>query len=521
MGRRSGTLRVAEGGELRRTPDDLLGALAEGAAEPQVVFEVLDGGEIVVAWVNQAAAASGLLAEADWANRAPDVVLRPECAMWLRDGYPESLRLGERYASEQFIDIEGRETWWLTTLAPLLGADGRPRWIVATYLQLDFVRRTEVALERTEANIRRMIDATPDAIVVCRADSTPVFANPAAAALFALDRDALSAAAPRSVLDLVPEPFRESLRAGIASALDGDARDPLPFELRLGRSPEDRVVILELRAIRLVFDDTPGVLISARDVTEVRLVQGSIAVADRLIALGRMAAGVAHEVNNPLAYVHANLHYAVEEIERVGALPAGDAAAMLKDVAAALKDALEGAERVREIIQDLKSLAQTELGDQRAVSIDGALDSALKLARAELKSRGRLVTRSGPAPAVLAHEPRLVQLFLNLLLNAAHALAGVPKDKAEITITVGTDQQGRAVVDISDNGAGIRASELPRLFDPFYTTRIPGEGLGLGLSVCHQIATSLGGRIEVESSVGAGSTFRVILPGAPSAEHQE
>jgi signal transduction histidine kinase len=123
------------------------------------------------------------------------------------------------------------------------------------------------------------------------------------------------------------------------------------------------------------------------------------------------------------------------------------------------------------------------------------------------------VTRIGAAPPVLCHEPRLVQIFLNLLLNAAHALAGKSRDAAEITVTVGTDAQGRAIIDISDNGAGIQAADLPRLFDPFFTTRTPGEGLGLGLSVCHQIATSLGGRIEVESQVGEGSTFRVLLPG--------
>jgi C4-dicarboxylate-specific signal transduction histidine kinase len=230
-----------------------------------------------------------------------------------------------------------------------------------------------------------------------------------------------------------------------------------------------------------------------------------------------MAAGVAHEVNNPLAYVHANVHYAIEEIDRMRDLPAEEAAGVLKEITVALKDALEGAGRVSGIIQDLKSIAQMELGEQRPVAIEAALDSALKLARAEIKRRGRLVTRLGPAPLVLAHEPRLVQMLLNLLFNAAHALAGVPKDTAQISIALATDAQGRAVVEIADNGAGIRESDLPRLFDPFFTTRVPGEGLGLGLSVCHQIVTSLGGRIEVESRVGAGSTFRVLLPGVPMA----
>ncbi len=171
MGRRSQPLLRAQG----EVPDAaLLAALGDGAAEPQVVFEVLDGGDLAVAWVNQAMRESGLLLDAHQVGASPAAALVPECAVSLREGYGESLGVGERYAYEQFVVIDGIETWWMTTLSPLFDAEGRPRWVVATFLQLDFVRRTEAALRRTEANFRELIERAPDAAVVCRADGAPV-----------------------------------------------------------------------------------------------------------------------------------------------------------------------------------------------------------------------------------------------------------------------------------------------------------------------------------------------------------
>jgi PAS domain S-box-containing protein len=515
MGRRSQPLLRVQG----EAPDAaLLAALGDGAAEPQVVFEVLDGGDLAVAWVNQAMRESGLLLHTHQVGATPADALVPECAVSLREGYAESLGVGERYAYEQFVVIEGVETWWMTTLSPLFDAEGRPRWVVATFLQLDFVRRTEAALRRTEANFRELIERAPDAAVVCRADGAPVYANPSAIALFGREIDPSASGLDgdvRTVFEHVPEAFRDGLRQQVAAALDGGEADAVPFELQIAREPNETIV-LELRAIRLVFDGEPGVLLSARDVSELRRGQASLAVADRMIALGRMAAGVAHEINNPLAYVHANLQFSIDEIERLSTSTSPIAAAALAEPLAALREAIEGAGRVRDIVQDLRSLSRLDPGPQRPVSVVTAVEAALKLAGTELRSRGMLDIQFDSAPLVTAHEPRLVQVFLNLLLNAAHAIGGAEGREARVAVATGRDASGRAFVEISDTGVGIRDSDMPRIFDPFFTTRAPGEGLGLGLSVCHQIISAIGGRIEVESRFGHGTTFRVLIPAAGS-----
>jgi PAS domain S-box-containing protein len=521
MGRRHGShVRIAStdsGGQLA----ELLDAIADGAADPQVVFGVLDGGELALAWVNKAAKQSGLLLDGEALGSGPEAVLVAECAVSLREGYPESLRVRERYAYEQFVTMAGVETWWMTTLVPLVDADGRPRWLVATFLKLDFVRRTEAALRRSEANLRELIGRSPDAAIVCRLDGETVYANPAAIALFGSDVQpgiASDRSHSRTFYDLVPAAAREGLRAVVEAALHGDTPVPLPFELRASE-PGDDAVVLELHAIRLVFDGEPGVLLSARDVSQLRQVQASLALTDRLVALGRMAAGVAHEINNPLAYVQANLQFAAEELERLHAGEVETTAVSLSETVAALREASEGADRVRAIVRDLRGLSQLDPGPRKLTALSGVVETALKLAGSEIKSRGLLTRSFAPAPLVVAHEQRLVQVFLNLLLNAAYALDGRQEAAPEIRISIGTDPTGKAFVEITDTGTGIRDADLPRLFDPFFTTRAPGEGLGLGLSVCHQIISALGGRIDVESRFGVGTTFRVVLPQAdPTGE---
>ncbi|NUO53072.1 MAG: PAS domain-containing protein [Polyangiaceae bacterium] len=516
MGRRHNSLIRIATPENAGHDRELLDAIAGGSADPQVVFSVLEGGELALAWVNQAAKHSGLLMDPDALGSGLDDVLVAECAVSLRDAYPESLRVRERYAYEQFVTMAGVETWWMTTLVPLLDADGTARWLVATFLKLDFVRRTEAALRRSEANLRELIGKSPDAAIVCRPDGEPVYANPAAISVFGPDlRPAPppDGARPRTFYDLIPAAARDGLRAVIDAALQGDSPVPLPFELRASEPDEDAVV-LELHAIRLVFDGEPGVLLSARDVSQLRQVQASLALTDRLVALGRMAAGVAHEINNPLAYVQANLQFAAEELERLQSADIETVALSLSESLAALREASEGADRVRAIVRDLRGLSQLDPGPRRPTALTAVVETALKLAGSEIKSRGLLTRSFGPVPPVLAHEPRLVQVFLNLLLNAAYALDGRQQEAPEIRIAIGTDPTGRAFVEIVDTGTGIRDADLPRLFDPFFTTRAPGEGLGLGLSVCHQIISALGGRIDVESRFGVGSTFRVILPAA-------
>jgi PAS domain S-box-containing protein len=250
------------------------------------------------------------------------------------------------------------------------------------------------------------------------------------------------------------------------------------------------------------------------DVTEVKAVQAQLAQSDRLASVGMLAAGVAHEINNPLAYLTAALAFLGEHASELGTSPAVRA-----DLLQALADAREGAERVRHVVRDLRTFSGNREERRARVSLEHVLESALHVAANELRYRAGVVRAYGPAPAVLADEARLGQVALNLLINAAQAIPEGQAEAHEVRVATSTDARGRAVFEIGDTGAGIAPEIADRIFDPFFTTKPHGEGTGLGLSICRGIVLSLGGEITVASRPGRGTTVRVALPSALDDPH--
>jgi len=246
-----------------------------------------------------------------------------------------------------------------------------------------------------------------------------------------------------------------------------------------------------------------------RDIGERRAMQAQLLVASRLASVGTLAAGVAHEINNPLAFVNANVLYLADELERFRSAlgPATD------EVLQLVTETRQGVERIGLIVRDLKAFSRVDSEDVSAlVDVRKVLAFAEKMAGKEMRQRARVLRDIQQVPTVKANESRLGQVFLNLLLNAAQAIPDGAAAEHEIRIRTRTDGLGRAVVEVSDTGRGIPEDLRARVFDPFFTTKPVGEGTGLGLSICLGIVRSLGGEILLESEVGKGSTFRVALP---------
>ncbi|WP_248355781.1 ATP-binding protein [Anaeromyxobacter oryzae] len=235
--------------------------------------------------------------------------------------------------------------------------------------------------------------------------------------------------------------------------------------------------------------------------------------AERMASLGTLAAGVAHEVNNPLTYVLSNVGFAVEQLRATeagwSARPEG---ASLREAAAALQEALSGAESVRHIVRDLKTFSRADGERVAPVDLNRVVEACLKMSASVTAGRARVVRRLGDVPLVLANEARLGQVVLNLVVNAAQAIPGGPAAAHEIAVSTARADGGRVVLEVRDTGTGIAPDVLPRIFDPFFTTKGVREGTGLGLSICHGIVKAFGGEIRVETAVGRGSAFRVLLP---------
>ncbi|WP_052518376.1 sensor histidine kinase [Archangium violaceum] len=237
--------------------------------------------------------------------------------------------------------------------------------------------------------------------------------------------------------------------------------------------------------------------------------QEQLLFADRLASVGRLAAGVGHEINNPLAYILSNLRYVHQELKEQPGAPSAEAR---EEMISALSEASEGAERVRLIVQDLRSLARPDDVALGPVDLAEVVRGSAKMARHEVRDKARLVEDCGGVPPVQANAARLGQVFLNLLINAAHAIPPGQAQENEIRVAARLSAPDRVTVEVRDTGAGISAENLRRIFDPFFTTKPIGVGTGLGLSVCHRIITALGGEIRVESEPGRGTCFFITLP---------
>ena len=249
---------------------------------------------------------------------------------------------------------------------------------------------------------------------------------------------------------------------------------------------------------------------SASEEENARL-QAQLVFSERMASMGTLSGGLAHEINNPLSSVLANLALLEQELPKV--LPSSPHSSELLQ---AVAEAHRGADRVAQIVRGLKVFSGGL--DDRLQPLDVAhiADNVLRVLANELRHRARVVRDFEPVPMVEASESHIGQVLVNLLLNAAQSIAEGAADKNEVRVSIRSSGQSEVVLEVRDTGAGIAPEILEHVFDPFFTTKPVGSGQGLGLSICHGIVTSIGGRIEAESLLGAGATFRVTLPASKS-----
>ncbi|MFW5967819.1 MAG: ATP-binding protein [Persicimonas sp.] len=262
------------------------------------------------------------------------------------------------------------------------------------------------------------------------------------------------------------------------------------------------------------------VLYTFEDITEKRKARSYLAQFDRMATLGLLSAGVAHEINNPLSYAIANMQY-VERSLKAGV--ADRESIDLESLLDATEDALDGAKRISRVVNNLRDLSgrdETNKGQFCYLRLRRPLQAALTIARNRIQQRAELVTDLEADPQLYSDESKLSQVFLNLLINAAQA---IPRDSDKChEVRVETDTRpGEVVVTIRDTGVGISEEHLERIFEPFFSTKNPEEGTGLGLAISRRLVDHLGGRIEVESTVGEGTTVTVFLPTADMADTAE
>ena len=418
---------------------------------------------------------------------------------------------------------------------------------------------TLTSTDIAEGKFRSLADTMPAALFVHQGGKF-IYANSAADRMLGITHDELLA---KSFWEIVPEADQEVWRKRGQARLCGGEEPSIYEYVLVARDGTEHCC--QCHAALIDYDGQPAVLLTATDVSDLKRTeqalhrahdelemrvsersaelartQAQLLQSDKLASIGQLAAGVAHEINNPIGYVQSNLatlgRYledvfrafgAYAEIEqRCAAQPelarelnavrdSAELEFLAEDIPQLLKESAEGINRVRQIVADLKDFSRSDAAtDWEWADLHACLESTLNIAHNELKYCAQVEREYGQLPPVRCLPSQLNQVFLNLLVNAGHAIDQPP---GTITIRTGCRDE-QAWVEIRDNGKGMSPETQSKIFDPFFTTKPIGQGTGLGLSLAYGVIEKHRGRIEVESTLGVGTVFRIVIPVEQEAE---
>lgn len=431
----------------------------------------------------------------DPTNRETFVFLRSHTRRGFIAQFPASRFLAAQMRLVQDLEVELRRAYAADparaeALVALLAQEFRQRILHITDF---FVEGREELLLQQEASYRRAIEHAPAAILMADASERRVFqSNQVAERLLGLDRTVLEGT---PLLDLVPPAERERYEALIETALaKGHAtRDGLHLV-----TPDGRRIPTMTTAGFIEYGDRRWLQLMCVDVSDRERLEAQLIQSEKLAAIGQLAAGIAHELRNPLAIVM-NALYDLRQ------LLASASSAVMED----LMIAEEEIARAQAIIKNLLEFSRESGAELEHVDLNDVVTRALQLMQKSLQNAGVRVTADlGPVPRVVANANAVRQIVLNLVTNAVQAMpAG-----GELTLRTAHAGGNRVRLEVRDTGVGIPGASLSEIFNPFYTTKAPGQGTGLGLSIVHSILQRYHGEIQVESTVGHGTLFTIGLP---------
>ena len=505
-------LREAEAKLAAADRDQRYRELFEHTSDGVFLLEVHDDGRFSVTDFSPAEVRLIGIAAEDARGKNLDELFPPAVAAELAANYRRCVEAGAPITYTEVLEVPAGRRYFSTTLVPMKDDRGQCRRIIGVARNVTEQAEAEEALRDSERRFRSLIQNSSDGTLLCSAEGEVHFRSASLRRLLGYP-EAMKLG-----------PLREYVHPDDLAAFEADwakvlaDRGPVMVAGRV-RHLDGSYRLMEGVCVNYLTDPAlRGVVMNFRDVTERKQLEAQLLAADRMASMGTLAAGMAHEINNPLSYLIANLGFAEEALRSVEEATGPVEGPKARQALAAARD---GAERIRKIVRGLQAYSRVEEAPLSAVDVNPVVDATANLAAHELVHRARLDRVYGKElPRARANDGQLGQVVLNLLVNAAHAMP--EREGSEKVITLSTRSHGgRVLIEVKDTGTGIAPEHLPRLFDPFFTTKPVGVGTGLGLYVCQQLVTAMGGTISVESAVGGGSTFTISLaalaPGAPSS----
>ena len=457
--------------------------------------------------------------------------LEPDVAAWKQLVHPDDLGpvmaaveahlRGEtpQYENEHRVRHKDGRWVWILDRGKVVSRDGegKPLRMAGTHTDVTDRRLAREALRESEGRLAALIEQTPAAIAMFDREMRYLAVSREWAIHHGVVAADVIGRSHYDVYPLVPEEWKAMHRRCMAGSVERSEEDRFP-------RPDGKFdwVRWEAHPWRDTAGEIGGIVVFAEVTTARRELLEQVAITSRLAAMGTLVAGLAHEINNPLAAEMAGqglaLEVAREAREQLRTRAPFDPAAKAREldgVIEALEDAQEAGQRVAKIVRDMAAFARPD-GARSRIRLREVVDDAMRWMPQALQDAADIEVDDRGAPQIQASAVQLAQVVLNLVSNAIRATA--PGRRGQVAIRLGTGKAGQATLEVIDKGVGIAPGVLPRIFEPFFTTRPAGEGhgTGLGLAICHSIVVAHGGKINVESEVGRGSTFCVELPAATS-----
>ncbi len=405
----------------------------------------------------------------------------------------------------ELVSNSGRRRTLVISGSPVMDATGHLVGLIATFMDVSDYKKALLLLEKT-------VEAMPDGVMVVDHEGKILAFNQRFVAIWEVPLGLMEKGNHDLLLNHVqtrlvnPEKFmakREALFSSPATDFEENQ-----FQLINGRTVEI------FRRTEQFMDNTHARVICVRDVTDRLKMEARLKLADRMATIGTMAAGVAHEINNPLTHLIGGLELMAEKISGAQTLSAQE----LANMQSRLQVLINSSVRISSIVRDLKTFSRPDVEKAEPVDLRTVIESTISLLSVELSQKATLHLDFGKPPLVMANEGRLGQVIMNLIINAMQAAQSDNPQTNKISITTGTSAGGQVFVEVKDNGVGIPPEVQAQVFQPFFTTKSTGVGTGLGLSICYNIIKSFKGDISMQSSVGQGTLFRVTLPEAANAK---
>jgi PAS domain S-box-containing protein len=410
--------------------------------------------------------------------------------------------------------------------------------VVGVFRDITWYRRSAEAARRSATSFRALIEGYPDGVAVHRGERF-VYVNHSFVA--SLGYGSPADLVGRPLIDVIHPSDRDAVLA-LLKTLDQKAGN----ERRLVRR-DGTVVQTELVSLPAMFDGEPAYVLIARDLSTRRAMETRMREMDRMVSVGTLAAGIAHEINTPIQFVGDSAHFLQgaftdllgligkyralrDEVAEAGWLPEQvlelvaeeeviDTPYLEENCPKAIARTLEGVSRVATIVRALKEFGHPGKTEMAPADLNQAILNTITVARNEWKYVAEVETHLGSIPLVMCHVGSLSQVFLNLLVNAAHAIGDVTTAESEKgRIRISTVQEGNMVhIAVQDTGSGIPEAVRGRIFDPFFTTKDVGKGTGQGLAISRSIVVDKhGGSIHFDTASGVGTTFHIVVPVGPA-----